>query len=62
MVYKNAVCLMTIKILSHFDKSFVVYKFNCFCDRSYISQTAGHLETKIKKYVTKRVQNFIKVK
>ena len=41
------------------DKSCIVYKFNCFCDKSYISQTSRHLKTKIKEHLPTFVVKFM---
>ena len=33
------------------NKSCAVYKLNCFCERSYISQASRHLKARMKKYL-----------
>ena len=33
------------------DKSCIVYKFKCFCDKSYIGQTSRDLKTRIKEHL-----------
>ena len=37
-------------------KIFVVYKFECYSDNSYIGQTSRHLKTRIKEHVPKCVK------
>ena len=44
------------------EKSCVVYRYNCFCKRSYIGQTSRHLRTRIKEHVPKCVRDFVEGK
>ena len=44
------------------EKSCVVYRYNCFCERSYIGQISRHLRTRIKEHVPKCVKDFIEGK
>ena len=37
----------------------VIYKFNCFCERSYIGQTSRHFKTKIKGHLPACVLKFV---
>ena len=39
--------------------SCIVYKFNCFCDKSYIGQTSRHLKTRIKEHLPTCVLKFM---
>ena len=48
--------------VSHLDKSCIIYKFNCFCEKSYIGQTSRHLKTRVNEHIPKCVLNFIKEK
>ena len=48
--------------ISHLDKSCIIYKFNCFCEKSYIGQTSRHLKTRVNEHIPKFVLNFIKEK
>ena len=41
------------------DKSCIVYKFNCSCERSYIGQTSRHLKTRKKEHLLAFVLKFI---
>ena len=40
-------------------KSSLVYKFNSFCDKSYIGQTSRHLKTRLKEHLPTCVVKFI---
>ena len=40
-------------------KSCLVYKFNCFCGKSYIGQTLRHVKTRIKEHLPTCVVKFI---
>ena len=42
--------------ISYVDKSCIIYKFNCFCERSYNGQTSRCLKTRVK-----HIPKFIKV-
>ena len=44
------------------DISCVIYRFNCFCEKSYIGQTSRHLKTRLKEHVPKCVEIFIEGK
>ena len=48
--------------IPNLNKSCVVYKFNCFCERSYISQTLRHFKTRLKEYLPACVLKFIEKK
>ena len=41
------------------EKSCIVYKFNCFFDKSYIGQTSRHLKTRTKEHLLICVIKFI---
>ena len=41
------------------DKSCIVYKFNCSCEKSYIGQTSRNLKTRIKEHLPACVLKFI---
>ena len=45
--------------IPNLDKSCIVYKFNCFCDKSYIGQTSRHFKTRIKEHLPACVLKFI---
>ena len=45
--------------LSYLDKSCIVYKFNCSCERIYIGQTTRHLKIRIKEHIPKCVEDYI---
>ena len=44
------------------DKSCVIYRFNCFCERAYIGQTSCHQNTMVKEHIPKRVKTIIEDK
>ena len=44
------------------NKSCIVHKFNCFCERSYIRQTSRHFKTRIKEHLPAYVFKFIEEK
>ena len=46
----------------YLDKSCIIYRFNCFCDRSYIYQNSRHLKTRVKQHVLRCVEKFIEGK
>ena len=46
----------------YLEKSCIVYRFNCFCDRSYIGQTLSLKKPGIKEHVPKSMKIFIDVK
>ena len=48
--------------ISYLDKSRIIYKFNYFCETSYIGQTSRHLKTRVNEHIPKCVLNFIKEK
>ena len=41
------------------NKSCIVYKFKCFCDKSYIGQTTRHLRTRLNEHIPKCILRFI---
>ena len=41
------------------EKSFVVYKFKCYCESNYIGKTSRHLKTRIKEHVPKCITSYI---
>ena len=45
--------------IPNLDKSCVVYRFICFCERSYISQTSRHLKTRVEDHLPKCILNFM---
>ena len=45
--------------IPHLDKSCIIYKFNCFCEKSYIGQTSRHLKTRISEHIPKFILKFI---
>ena len=46
--------------ISYLDKSYIIYKFNCFCQRSFIRRKSRHLKTRANKHITKCVLKFKK--
>ena len=48
--------------ISFLDKSCIIYRFNCFCDRSYIGHTARHLKSRVIEHIPKCVKKFIEDK
>ena len=46
----------------YLDKSCIIYRFNCFCDRSYIGHTARHLKSRVIEHIPKCVKKFIEDK
>ena len=46
--------------ISYLDKSCIIYKFNCFCQRSFIRRKSRHLKTRANKHITKCVLKFKK--
>ena len=51
-------------LVAYRDKSCIIYKFNCFWERSYIGQTSrlGIYKTRVNEDIPKCVLNFIKQK
>ena len=45
--------------MSYLDKSCIVYKFNCSCERIYIGQTTRHFKIRIKEHIPKCVEDYI---
>ena len=45
--------------MSNFDKSCIVCKFNCSCDRIYIGQTTRQLKIIIKEHIPRCVEDYI---
>ena len=45
--------------MSYLDKSCIVYKFNCSCERIYIGQTTRHLKITIKEHIPRCVEDYI---
>ena len=45
--------------IPHLNKSCIIYKFNCFCDKSYIGQTSRHLKTRLNEHIPKCILKFI---
>ena len=41
------------------NKSCIIYKFKCFCDKSYIGQTSRHLRTRLNEHIPKCILRFI---
>ena len=45
--------------MSYLDKSCIVYKLNCSCDRIHIGQTTRHFKIRIKKHIPRCVEDYI---
>ena len=45
--------------LSDLEKSCIVCKFNCSCERIYIGQTTRHLKIRIKEHIPRCVEGYI---
>ena len=61
-VSKPVLSLQLKDPIPYLDKSCIIYKFNCFCERSYIGQTSRHFKTRIREHLPKCVTNFMKEK
>ena len=61
-VFKTVLRLQLKDPIFYLDKSCIVYKSNCFCEKRYIRQTSRHLKTKVNENIHKCVINFIKEK
>ena len=47
-------------LIPDLNKSYKVYKFNCFCERAYIRQSSRHFNARIKEHLPDCVMKFIK--
>ena len=45
--------------IPHLNKSCIIYKFNCFCGKSYIGQTSRHFKTRVNEHIPKCILKFI---
>ena len=41
-------------------KNFLVYTYKCCCANSYIGQTSGHLEMRIKEHISRSLRSILK--
>ena len=46
--------------LAEFKQSMVVYKFNCFCEASYVGMTSRQFGKRIKEHIPKSIDEFCK--
>ena len=47
-------------LISYLDKRCIIYKFNCFCERSYTRQTSRHLKMKVDEQIPRCILMFTK--
>ena len=58
-VSKPILSLELKDLISLLNKSCIIYKINCFCEKSYIGQTSRHLKIRLNEHIPKCILKFI---
>ena len=57
--FKPIISLELKDPIPNLNKSCIIYKINCFCEKSYIGQTSRHLKIRLNEHIPKCILKFI---